>query len=155
QPVWRGAAGVLAMAHLARPAGAAIDGAHVGVRHVHHLELDAHAGIVARWGRGLQADGRRASVADVAAEQERGVERAKLATLIATILGSSIAFVDASVVNIALPAIGRDLDANLGQLQWVALSYSLAVASLYIVSGALGDRYGRRRLFVLGVAGFA
>ena len=76
-------------------------------------------------------------------------------TLIATILGSSIAFVDGTVVNIALPTIGRDLDADLGALQWVMLSYSLAVASLYIVSGALGDRYGRRRLFVIGVAGFA
>src|SRR6516165_5418818 len=75
--------------------------------------------------------------------------------LIATILGSSMAFVDGSVVNIALPTIGRDLHAGLAQQQWIMLSYSLAVASLYIVSGALGDRYGRWRLFVIGVAGFA
>ena len=75
--------------------------------------------------------------------------------LIATIIGSSMTFVDGTVVNIALPTIGRDLDAGLSAQQWVMLSYSLAVASLYIVSGALGDRYGRWTLFVCGVAGFA
>jgi EmrB/QacA subfamily drug resistance transporter len=75
--------------------------------------------------------------------------------LVATIIGSSITFVDGTVVNIALPTIGRDLAAGLSAQQWVTLSYSLAVASLYIVSGALGDRYGRWTLFVLGVAGFA
>jgi EmrB/QacA subfamily drug resistance transporter len=64
-------------------------------------------------------------------------------------------FIDATVVNIALPTIGRDLDAGLTAQQWVTLSYSLAVASLYIVSGALGDRYGRRVLFGAGTAGFA
>ncbi len=75
--------------------------------------------------------------------------------LIATIIGSSMAFIDGTVVNIALPTIGRDLDAGLSAQQWVMLSYSLAVASLYIVSGALGDRYGRWSLFVAGVGGFA
>jgi EmrB/QacA subfamily drug resistance transporter len=75
--------------------------------------------------------------------------------LIATIIGSSMTFVDGTVVNIALPTIGRDLDAGLSAQQWIVLSYSLAVASLYIVSGALGDRYGRWVLFVAGVAGFA
>ncbi len=75
--------------------------------------------------------------------------------LVATIIGSSMTFVDGTVVNIALPTIGRDLNAGLSAQQWVMLSYSLAVASLYIVSGALGDRYGRWSLFVAGVAGFA
>lgn len=75
--------------------------------------------------------------------------------LVATIIGSSITFVDGTVVNIALPTIGHDLDAGLSAQQWVALSYSLAVASLYVVSGALGDRFGRWTLFVAGVAGFA
>ncbi len=75
--------------------------------------------------------------------------------LIATIIGSSMTFIDGTVVNIALPTIGRDLDAGLSAQQWVMLSYSLAVASLYIVSGALGDRYGRWVLFVWGVGGFA
>src|SRR5207244_458052 len=64
-------------------------------------------------------------------------------------------FVDGTVVNIALPTIGRDLSAGLGTQQWVMLSYSLAVASLYIVAGALGDRYGRWLLFMFGVGGFA
>ncbi len=64
-------------------------------------------------------------------------------------------FVDGTVVNIALPTIGRELDAGLAAQQWIMLSYSLAVASLYIVSGALGDRYGRRPLFTWGVGGFA
>jgi EmrB/QacA subfamily drug resistance transporter len=75
--------------------------------------------------------------------------------LVATIIGSSMTFVDGTVVNIALPTIGRDLHAGLAAQQWVMLSYSLAVASLYIVSGALGDRYGRWVLFVCGVVGFA
>ncbi len=75
--------------------------------------------------------------------------------LIATIIGSSMAFVDGSVVNIALPTIGRDLHANLAAQQWVMLGYSLSVSSLYIVSGALGDRYGRWTLFTVGVAAFA
>jgi len=74
--------------------------------------------------------------------------------LVATIIGSSMTFIDGTVVNIALPTIGRDLNAGLSAQQWVMLSYSLAVASLYIVSGALGDRYGRWSLFVAGVAGF-
>ena len=75
--------------------------------------------------------------------------------LVATIIGSSMTFIDGTVVNIALPTIGRDLNAGLSAQQWVMLSYSLAVASLYIVSGALGDRYGRWSLFVAGVGGFA
>jgi EmrB/QacA subfamily drug resistance transporter len=94
------------------------------------------------------------TVDSVAALPEDVVRRRRM-ILIATILGSSMAFVDASVVNIALPTIGRDLSAGLGAQQWIALSYSLAVASLYIVAGSLGDRYGRWRLFVSGVAGFA
>ncbi len=86
---------------------------------------------------------------------EPSEQRRRRFILIATIIGSSMAFVDGSVVNIALPTIGRDLHAGLGAQQWIMLSYSLAVASLYIVSGSLGDRFGRWRLFVAGVAGFA
>src|SRR4051794_41536282 len=92
---------------------------------------------------------------DSVAAVPEDVARRRRMILIATILGSSMAFVDASVVNIALPTIGRDLSAGLGAQQWIALSYSLAVASLYIVAGSLGDRYGRWRLFVSGVAGVA
>ena len=89
------------------------------------------------------------------AERDADLQRRQKMILIATIIGSSMTFIDGTVVNIALPTIGRDLDAGLAAQQWVMLSYSLAVASLYIVSGALGDRYGRWPLFVAGVAGFA
>src|SRR6185437_5855637 len=66
-----------------------------------------------------------------------------------------MAFVDASVVNVALPTIGRDLGLGLAGRQWVFLSYSLALASLYLVGGAAGDRYGHKRVFSYGVVGFA
>lgn len=75
--------------------------------------------------------------------------------LVATILGSSIAFVDATVVNVALPVMGRRLGLGLAGRQWVYLSYSLALAALYLPAGALGDRIGLRRTFVAGTAGFA
>ncbi len=76
-------------------------------------------------------------------------------TLAATILGSSLAFVDATVVFVAMPTIERDLDLGLTGEQWIFLSYSLALAALYLVGGAVGDRYGRRATFMAGVLGFA
>ena len=76
-------------------------------------------------------------------------------TLLATILGSSIAFLDATVVNVALPTIERDLNTGLAGEQWIVLSYSLALASLYLVGGAVGDLVGRRPAFIAGVVGFA
>lgn len=66
-----------------------------------------------------------------------------------------MAFVDATVVNVALPSIQRDFETGLAGEQWIVLSYSLALASLYLVGGALGDRFGRRRVFVAGTIGFA
>src|SRR4029453_12918317 len=75
--------------------------------------------------------------------------------LLATVLGSSLAFVDATVVNIALPAIGRDLDADAAGLQWTINGYGLSLAALILLGGALGDRYGRKRVFLLGVGWFA
>src|SRR5687768_7434990 len=74
--------------------------------------------------------------------------------LVASVLGSSLAFVDGTVVNVALPAIQRSLDASVYQAQWVVESYALFLAALLLVGGALGDRYGRRRVFMLGVALF-
>lgn len=62
---------------------------------------------------------------------------------------------DATVVNVALPHIGRDLDASVGRLQWVLTGYLLTLASLILLGGALGDRFGRRRVFVIGTAWFA
>ncbi len=76
-------------------------------------------------------------------------------TLAAVTLGSGIALLDGTVVNIALRRIGEDLSASLVELQWVVNGYMLALASLILVGGSLGDRLGRRRMYLLGVAGFA
>ena len=73
----------------------------------------------------------------------------------ATVLGSAIAAIDSTVVGIALPAIGRDFHMSVSSLQWVVTGYLLALAGLLLVGGALGDRYGRRRVFVVGVTWFA
>ncbi|MFI5935040.1 MFS transporter [Actinoplanes sp. NPDC051494] len=75
--------------------------------------------------------------------------------LLATVLGSSLAFIDSTVVNIALPAIGHSLDADAAGLQWTVNGYALSLASLILLGGSLGDRYGRKRLFVLGITWFA
>ncbi|GAA2344102.1 MFS transporter [Dactylosporangium salmoneum] len=75
--------------------------------------------------------------------------------LTATILGSGIASIDATVVNIALPAIGRSFGTGLQVLQWVVTAYTLSLAGLLLLAGALGDRYGRRRVFAVGVVWFA
>ncbi|MCY1137510.1 MFS transporter [Actinoplanes sp. Pm04-4] len=75
--------------------------------------------------------------------------------LLATVLGSSLAFIDSTVVNIALPEIGRDLGADAAGLQWTVNGYALSLASLVLLGGSLGDRYGRKRIFLLGVAWFA
>lgn len=84
-----------------------------------------------------------------------GLEARRRLTLAATILGSSLAFIDATVVIVALPTIEEDLGLGLTGQQWIFLSYSLALAALYLVGGAVGDRYGRRNVFIAGAAGFA
>jgi EmrB/QacA subfamily drug resistance transporter len=76
------------------------------------------------------------------------------ATLAATILGSSLAFVDGSVVNVALPALGLDLHATPSALPWVITAYLLPLGALILLGGGLGDHYGRRRLFLIGLATF-
>ena len=75
--------------------------------------------------------------------------------LTATILGSALAGIDATVVGIALPAIGRDFGVGIASLQWVVTAYTLTLSGLLLVAGSLGDRYGRRRVFVVGVGWFA
>lgn len=75
--------------------------------------------------------------------------------LLATVLGSGMAFLDMTVVNIALPSIGRDLGADLSGLQWTVNGYTLTLASLILLGGSLGDRFGRRRVFVIGTVAFA
>jgi EmrB/QacA subfamily drug resistance transporter len=76
-------------------------------------------------------------------------------TLFATVLGSGMAFLDATVVNIALPAIGQDLGADAAGLQWTVNAYTLTLASFILLGGSAGDRFGRRRVFVVGVVWFA
>lgn len=75
--------------------------------------------------------------------------------LLATVLGSGIAFLDATVVNVALPAIGRELGASVAGLQWIVNGYTLTLASLILIGGSLGDRFGRRRVFLIGIVWFA
>ncbi|MFL5261103.1 MAG: DHA2 family efflux MFS transporter permease subunit [Anaeromyxobacteraceae bacterium] len=75
--------------------------------------------------------------------------------LVATVLGSAMAFIDATVVNIALPRIAASLHADAAGLQWTINGYTLSLASLILLGGSLGDRHGRRRIFGLGVGWFA
>jgi EmrB/QacA subfamily drug resistance transporter len=82
------------------------------------------------------------------------VSRQQLLTLIATILGSTVVFLDSTVVNVALPAIAEDLGAGLAGQQWVVESYLLALVALLLVGGSLGDQFGRRRIFVIGLLAF-
>lgn len=93
--------------------------------------------------------------------QETGTERgiafesgAGRWVLAVTVLGSGIAFLDGTVVNVALPSIGEDLGAGTNSLQWILNGYLLTLASLILLGGSLGDRYGRRRIFALGVGWF-
>lgn len=81
-------------------------------------------------------------------------DRRKLLILLATILGSAIVFLDATVVNVALPSIQDDLDTGLSGQLWVIEAYLLALVSVLLVGGSLGDIYGRRRLFTIGLIGF-
>jgi EmrB/QacA subfamily drug resistance transporter len=75
-------------------------------------------------------------------------------TLVAAILGSTVVFLDATVVNVALPAIAEDLDAGLAGQQWVVEAYLLALVALLLVGGSLGDKFGRKLMFVTGLIGF-
>ena len=81
--------------------------------------------------------------------------RDKVWVLVGTILASSIAFIDESVVNIALPAMEKDLGASVAVIQWIVSAYTLCLAALLLIGGATGDRYGRRRAFVAGMTIFA
>ena len=85
---------------------------------------------------------------------EKGAAGGRL-TLVASILASSLSFVDGSVVNVALPAIGADLRAQASGLQWIVNAYLLPLSALLLLGGAAGDKFGRRRLFLLGIALFA
>src|SRR5437764_4112629 len=75
--------------------------------------------------------------------------------LTATVAASAMASLDATVVNVALPHIGREFHSNVSALQWVLTGYLLALASLILLGGALGDHLGRRRVFIVGRLWFA
>jgi len=75
--------------------------------------------------------------------------------LLATVLGSAIASIDATVVGIALPSIGRDFHVGITALQWVVTAYAMTLAGLLLVAGSLGDKFGRKRVFVIGIIWFA
>ncbi len=82
------------------------------------------------------------------------MSRQQRLTLIATILGSTVVFLDSTVVNVALPAIADGLDAGLSGQQWVVEAYLLTMVALLLVGGSLGDQFGRRRMFVFGLIAF-
>ena len=82
------------------------------------------------------------------------MSRQQRLTLVATILGSTVVFLDGTVVNVALPAIADGLDAGLAGQQWVVESYMLTLVALLLVGGSLGDQFGRRRIFVIGLIAF-
>ncbi|MFE2634807.1 MFS transporter [Streptomyces scopuliridis] len=75
--------------------------------------------------------------------------------ILTTVLGSTMALLDSTVVNVALPHIGRSLNADLADLQWTVNAYMLTLAGLILLGGSLGDRYGRRLIFVIGIVWFA
>ena len=91
---------------------------------------------------------------DVASELVLRSTKGRIA-LAATVGASAMASLDATVVNVALPHIGGDLDADVTALQWVLTGYLLGLASFILLAGALGDRLGRRRIFLIGTAWFA
>src|SRR6187401_1859184 len=72
-------------------------------------------------------------------------------TLVATVLGSSLTFIDGTVVNVALPALQADLHATITDVQWVVEAYALFLGALILVGGSMGDQLGRKRVFLLGV----
>src|SRR5215472_16361558 len=74
--------------------------------------------------------------------------------LVVTILGSSMAFIDGTAVNVALPVLQKSLNASVADVQWIVEAYALLLAALILVGGTLGDRFGRRRCFANGVALF-
>jgi EmrB/QacA subfamily drug resistance transporter len=96
-----------------------------------------------------------AAPAPAAGAQLRVSSRVGRWVLLATVLGSGMVLLDSTVVNVALPTIGRHLNASLAELQWTVNGYTLSLAGLILLGGSLGDRVGRRRVFLIGVVWFA
>src|SRR3981189_2232663 len=91
----------------------------------------------------------------LAAPSERPAQTNGRWILAATIVGSSMAFIDGTVVNVALPALQSALRATMADVQWVVESYALFLAALLLIGGSLGDLYGRRKIFTAGVVIFS
>src|SRR6195256_7104745 len=93
----------------------------------------------------------------IAAKKSETPDQGKLGPwiLAATILGSSMVFIDGTVVNVALPALQTNLKATAVDVQWVVEAYALLLAALLLLGGSLGDHYGRRRIYAMGVVLFA
>ncbi len=85
----------------------------------------------------------------------RLADRAGRATLTATVVGASVVMLNATVVNVALPTLGRELGGRLVDLQWVVNAYLVTLSALLLLGGVLGDRYGRRRIYVIGLVAYA
>lgn len=96
-----------------------------------------------------------AEATQTTSEESESPAGARVWILAATILGSSLAFIDGSTVNVALPALQRSLGASVTDIQWVINAYTLFLASLILLGGSLGDHFGRKRVFALGVLVFA
>ena len=103
---------------------------------------------------GNGSDAREPATAAAPEELAFGTARGRW-VLAATVLGSGIAFLDATVVGIALPSISRTFGGGVGTLQWVITGYSLTLAAFLLLGGSLGDRFGRRRVFSIGITWFA
>src|SRR2546421_3445454 len=93
------------------------------------------------------------STGEVALTGGAGISTKKIA-LTASILGSGIVFLDGTIVNVALPAIRASLHGGLADQQWIVEAYLLTLSSLLLVGGSLGDLFGRRRVFAMGLIGF-
>jgi MFS family permease len=96
------------------------------------------------------------SMANVSIENLSSASRSNEGWILtATILGSSLAFIDGTVINVALPALQAKLNASVVDVQWVIESYSLFLSALLLVGGSLGDQFGRKFIYTIGVAIFA
>ena len=82
-------------------------------------------------------------------------DRAQSWVLVAAIVGSGMSFIDGSAVNVVLPILQQDLHADSMQLQWVVEGYALFLCALILIGGSLGDRFGRRAIFMIGIGVFA
>ena len=129
------------------PGGAPHHHEHGHHEHGHHRT--AHRSSLGRGDRG------RRSPAEAPAGGLRTGTAQGRAVLLVLVLGSGMAFLDGTVVNVALPSIGRDLGADVAGLQWTVTAYLLTLSSLILLGGSLGDRYGRRRVLLVGAVAFA